>query len=75
MALVVVEQDTYEEPALNLTTIQNNFLRCHIAEYDTRLFVFKTRQRLWHRICLLSGNTEHILSKGNSRNCCWKISI
>ena len=45
MALVVVEQDSYEEPALNLTTIQNNFLRCHIAEYDTRLFVFKTRQR------------------------------
>ena len=64
MALVVVEQDSYEEPALNLSTDQNNFLRCHIAEYDTRLFVFKTRQRLWHRICLLSGNTEQILSKG-----------
>lgn len=42
--------------------MENDYLRSHISDYGTRLFVFKSNRILLHRVSLLSNNTESIIN-------------
>lgn len=77
MALVVVGTEHYEENAsFNLNDSENDYLRSHISDYDTRLFVFKSNRILWHRVSLLSNNTKSIINNKLRTllldDVCWK---
>ena len=78
MALVVVGTEHYEENAsFNLNDSENDYLRSHISDYDTRLFVFKSNRILWHRVSLLSNNTESIINNKLRTlllvDVCWQV--
>ena len=68
MAVVLCESENYSQnPDFNIGNTAHSFLRSHLFEYDTRLFVFKSPKKLWHRVCLLSNNTFPIFSEGGIR--------
>ena len=68
MAVVLAESEHYQEnPDIQISNSAHYFLRSHLLEYDTRLFVFKSPKKLWHRVCLMSNNTYPIFSEGGLR--------
>ena len=68
MAVVLAESENYQQnPEIQISNAAHHFLRSHLLEYDTRLFVFKSPKKLWHRVCLMSNNTYPIFSEGGLR--------
>ena len=68
MAVVLCETENYSQnPDINISNSGHCFLRSRLFEFDTRLFVFKSPKKLWHRVCLMSNNTFAIFSEGGIR--------
>ena len=60
--IIPVPTDHYQDsPEFSLTASQREFLQTHIQMFDTRPFVFKTESKIWHRICLVSNNSQDML--------------
>ena len=59
---IPIETDHFQDiPEISLTASQREFLQKNIQMLDTRLFVFKTEGKIWHRICLVSNNSQDLL--------------
>ena len=60
--IIPVPTDHYQDsPEFSLTASQREFLQTHIQMFDTRPFVFKTESKIWHRICLVSNNSQDMI--------------
>ena len=60
--IIPVDTDHFQDlPEISLTAHQREFLQKNIQMFDTRLFDFKTEGKMWHRICLVSNNSQDML--------------